>query len=479
VEEATEQDWQSLDFASPYFDGGTAALNIVKELASLNAKHLHEYGLFTPYNRDGTMQLRASSRTAAEALEAFSMLLVAPWWRRVWTIQECVFALSPMILFGSLQISWAEFWLAARYLESHSKCCMKLFKSMPGVRKLFEEFIIVVMQRARTWENHIVERDHSSNQLHDLLWQYRAYHSTCPEDKVYALLGFLPNDDANPKLIPDYSLSTKEVYKQATLYSIRQMKSLSILNGQRISPVSTKQGDSAMPTWIYDWSTEIDWREWHHERQRLRNNEYTASGTEKACIKWDDSFVLRLDGIFVDSITDVGPVMALEGKPDEAFKEWLRIVDFSAHQDEAYAGGGSCIEAFWRTLTRDYCFDEEFELQRIKEPYSHVLAGTVWWDNVTNSRQSWSKDPTDFSCSLYNISEGTQFFVTSKGYMGMGNPKVHDKVFVLRGGNTPFVLRSHANLDAHMQFTVVGNCYVHGIMDGEVLDRPWQTIALV
>ena len=209
VEEASQRGWQGLSINSPFFDGGTAALNIVGEMATLQTKHLDEYGLFTSYSRDGTKELRAASRAAAEALGAFATLLTAPWWRRVWTIQECIFALSPIVLVGPLQISWVKFWLAARYLESHTKCCFKMFKSLPAVRKLFEEFIIVIMQRARTWENHIVERDHSSNKLHDLLWQYRAYHSTYPVDKIYALLGFLPDDEMNPRLSPDYSLSAE------------------------------------------------------------------------------------------------------------------------------------------------------------------------------------------------------------------------------------------------------------------------------
>ena len=196
-----------------------------------------------------------------------------------------------------------------------------------------------------------------------------------------------------------------------------------------------------------------------------------------ACINCDDAFALRLDGIFLDSITTVGPVLALENKPEEAVKEWLRNVELSTHQENIYVGGGSSVEAFWRTLTRDYNFYEDMEFQRIRDPGGHGSSAKEWWDSLSNGRQLWSKDPADFGSLLYNMSGGTQFFITSKGYMGMGNPKANDRVFILRGGNTPFVLRSDGNRAG--QFTVVGNCYVHGIMDGEILDRPWQQVVLV
>lgn len=58
----------------------------------------------------------------------------------------------------------------------------------------------------------------------------------------------------------------------------------------------------------------------------------------------------------------------------------------------------------------------------------------------------------------------------------MGNPKSGDKVFVLRGSEVPFILRPCGL--GREGFFVVGDCYVHGIMDGEALGRPWETVCL-
>ncbi|KAF2185843.1 hypothetical protein K469DRAFT_518658, partial [Zopfia rhizophila CBS 207.26] len=59
------------------------------------------------------------------------------------------------------------------------------------------------------------------------------------------------------------------------------------------------------------------------------------------------------------------------------------------------------------------------------------------------------------------------FFTTEKGFMGVG-PSVAregDLICVLFGGEVPYILRSIEN--GH--YKMIGQCYTHGIMDGEVI----------
>ena len=58
--------------------------------------------------------------------------------------------------------------------------------------------------------------------------------------------------------------------------------------------------------------------------------------------------------------------------------------------------------------------------------------------------------------------------VTSGGYLGrvpLGSV-IGDKICILFGGCVPFVLRETG--DGHFKF--IGECYVHGIMDGEAME---------
>jgi hypothetical protein len=72
------------------------------------------------------------------------------------------------------------------------------------------------------------------------------------------------------------------------------------------------------------------------------------------------------------------------------------------------------------------------------------------------------------------------FFVTEQGYMGLGPSSMEegDLVYVLSGGQVPFILRPTILVEG---FSLVGESYVHGIMDGEatVLGIEVETLYLV
>ncbi|KAF6514695.1 hypothetical protein HZS61_005829 [Fusarium oxysporum f. sp. conglutinans] len=58
-----------------------------------------------------------------------------------------------------------------------------------------------------------------------------------------------------------------------------------------------------------------------------------------------------------------------------------------------------------------------------------------------------------------------RFFRTEKGYMGLGPPDIQpgDAICLLLGGCVAYALRR----SAHETWIYVGECYIHGIMDGE------------
>jgi hypothetical protein len=64
------------------------------------------------------------------------------------------------------------------------------------------------------------------------------------------------------------------------------------------------------------------------------------------------------------------------------------------------------------------------------------------------------------------VCKNRRFFITKRGHLGIGPPtlKEGDVCCVLFGAKVPFILR---RLDS--QHLLVGECYIHGIMRGEVL----------
>ena len=71
-----------------------------------------------------------------------------------------------------------------------------------------------------------------------------------------------------------------------------------------------------------------------------------------------------------------------------------------------------------------------------------------------------------------------RFIVTDNGLIGLAPPRamVDDEIIVLQGGSLPFVLRAYSaeNRNFNSQrtsYTVVGEAYVEGIMQGEALGK--------
>ena len=64
--------------------------------------------------------------------------------------------------------------------------------------------------------------------------------------------------------------------------------------------------------------------------------------------------------------------------------------------------------------------------------------------------------------------QGKRFCVTRDGYMCLipARAAKGDEICVFLGGSVPFVIRERDNGN----YSLVGECYVHGLMDGEALD---------
>lgn len=78
---------------------------------------------------------------------------------------------------------------------------------------------------------------------------------------------------------------------------------------------------------------------------------------------------------------------------------------------------------------------------------------------------------TEISQAVDTIIEDKDMFVTNEGYVGLGHEgcAVGDAVCIFLGGEVLFLVR--ADVEGEQKgFKFMGECYVHGIMDGEAMD---------
>jgi len=69
---------------------------------------------------------------------------------------------------------------------------------------------------------------------------------------------------------------------------------------------------------------------------------------------------------------------------------------------------------------------------------------------------------------LANTVRTRRIFSTQKGYLGSAPEEGQegDMICVLMGGEVTFILRKNGDSHCHL----IGECYVHGIMDGKAMD---------
>lgn len=82
-----------------------------------------------------------------------------------------------------------------------------------------------------------------------------------------------------------------------------------------------------------------------------------------------------------------------------------------------------------------------------------------------------AREPRDTGdASLIKYALGRRFFISGNSYFGLAPPEaqIGDQVAVLFGANTPFILRQKGS-----KFQMVGESYVHGLMDGEAVNM-WR-----
>ena len=93
--------------------------------------------------------------------------------------------------------------------------------------------------------------------------------------------------------------------------------------------------------------------------------------------------------------------------------------------------------------------------------WRHQGSTLVWFDPHDRNEEQYAE-------FAEKTLQGRSFFLSAKGYLGIGPDDMEkgDVVAILYGARTPFVLRQTQDQSAS---SLLGDCYVHGIMAGEAL----------
>jgi hypothetical protein len=154
----------------------------------------------------------------------------------------------------------------------------------------------------------------------------------------------------------------------------------------------------------------------------------------------------------------------------KVLQKWLKgfissVNRFSSQKLES-SSSNYLNEALWRTPIANIMSRRGQETERParnddKESYDAFLDG-----DAAHLEQNQST-ALDYCYSAWLRTSGRCLFITSKGYIGLAgwDIKERDIICILPGADVPFAFRRLPN----DRCSLVGETYVHGIMDGEFL----------
>jgi hypothetical protein len=421
-----------------------------------------------------------------EEVKLYTWFHECQWWARIWTVQEFVAAKELIFIYGAFSITRMSMHTFALNLLHHQSFCCHDFANLEALfykaSAIAYEIELIEMIRSRELIPSFAE----------LLAKFRGRQATEPEDKVFGLVGLVEDFD---ELIVEYGLSVAKAYERCTSTIIETSKSLDILS-QVVLPRealigSTPNHQLPVPSWVPNWAELIHpLTVVHHLNRSVALYLYSASGKKTCDFIESHDGLLQIEGVTWDSISSVGEVLDTDFYSINAsiFISWYRLAE-TALPSQDYISSGTLDDAFWRTLCADYSLTSIRTTERLKK--NHRAAYNRWWQlqlkidtygsavgtemTLESYLDNSPKEVLEFDGSVMTATCNRRFFISEKGYIGLAasNAAPGDKIAVLFGGKVPYILRrnEHESSEAsETTWTFLGDSYVHGIMDGEVIE---------
>lgn len=405
--------------------GSDQALQLLFELSCLSADASERHTQITKVLAD---------EQRAPYWKGLLKLMRRPWWSRAWIIQE--YAVAPRVIFvcGLARLGGDVFNQAMEHLIDYRYNA-----------KIPHQWQHMVRHVALTPISHLLSTRHQyqSSSPQDkpapieILYRSRGAMASDPRDKVYSLFRLIAED---PRLQPDYSRSTHDLYKDVVRAMIDHSGTLEILCHHNVGNV----GLPNMPTWCPDWTT------MRGGRYLLQQKKYSAAGRTRAHAKFGGN-TLTVKGRALDQIELISkPTKYADFKHSPAiYSKAKGLWELASKRDEFPSDTWPDVPAaFPETLTSSR------SRQRGPDGWStHVLdPSTVkgMWNAWCRSRKepfaldgAEEKLAKKFEDAMLSALYGRVFFVSQQGRFGFADAsaQVGDTIAVLLGGEVLFALR--------------------------------------
>ena len=439
---------------------------------------------------------------------AWSRLLTRPWFSRLWIIQEYALPSNVVMLFGKRHFASDVIPTTVNMMHKYGVAEY----DRPIVDLPLRQQAVLGSQKISTLSvvrQAVLDRDHLD--LLDLLKLVRGCNVTDPKDIVYGLLGLASDFDVLQIKI-DYSenFSAQMLYQEVTKKIMQNYNRIDLLyEAERAVALP------GVPSWVPYWNNRLDAVPIGllPSTRPVGSRGYSASGSSKASVEFQNQDRLAVRGTRFDGIAVIGSLINVPSPGEStsdaamwcAYSEWEHEARDIMNRLKSYPTGCSVFDAYWRTLIVNKTIEGLKPEPEFGEAYKAMFRRPL----ATKDEVEFASHPPGLFRLLrfyydklvkpsfgkgYAHPHGRSFFarmspmvgfrrfgITSLGYVGLfpAQAQKGDVIVIIYGAPRPFVLRPK-----HEDYQLIGECYVHGIMDGEAMkgvdpEMQWEEITLV
>jgi len=424
-----------------------------------------------------------SQRRADLTIQSIGKLLTRKWWFRVWILQEVQLAKDVLMVCGDFGIPLDDLRRAFDAIARFGNT-IKLGEVHSDTAKAIRRYITFKPPKMLgATSPQCLNLPGKSRGLEDMIKESNGLIATNPRDHIFALLS-MAIDVEELDIQVDYSKTISDVFTDTAKTIIEKRGALYILSWCQNTPVEVvfKEQVAELPSWVPNWSSTFPQPIW----VRLENNKslFSASGNLTSGNRPTPQFdgnVLKVAGHDFDVVKTVSEQSWYYGTGTDQNLDVRRCIWEAKQLLSANWRNEYTTEIGHEIILRTLVADTDLKLPDF-EPVSATKKLQRTFDAVI--KQMNKQDPgildEDFLAQrdhLYKliarIFRGRSLFVTSRGYLGVGdkNIKEGDKVCIFHGAPVPFILRDDGTKlgDGSRLNQLVGECYVHDIMYGGAL----------
>jgi hypothetical protein len=425
-------------------------------------------------------------------------LLSRPWFSRIWVLQEASVSQEGAAVFacGQKRLPFQRFTASFLFLDffrthsyftkrssrEHGSQATKFFADMANGYNRSQVARVIASRRKYQREGNRARESLFAlvNRLHVMYTSMDSIGATNPRDRIYALLG-MAEEELGLSIEPDYAKSVCEVFTDAA-EAFLNCGNFDILVLSQFPKSKPPEDEPDLPSWVPDWTSHIQRRYGSYRS----DNCHEADGQQISSISFASlprgQKILRIKGCTVDTITGLGEpwlptILDWQQWTNSASRcaaFFSSIAEFCAESDrlghDIYKHHSQRLEAHWRIP----CANKARQLSRICRPSASGVELFEAYTYINNGGRDSSGRLNEFSFSVsaYRGLMGDQFkrrpFISTRGYVGLTpcHSEPGDIICILYGCVVPFVLRRNG-----AGYQLIGEAYVHGIMDGEFMEK--------